>query len=91
MGSGEEAVEYVKKHGADLLLLDMIMEPGLNGRQTYERIAAINPGQKAIIASGFSETDDVKQAQELGAGRFIRKPYTLALLAEAVHSELTKS
>ncbi len=90
VGSGEKAVEYMKEKGADLLLLDMIMEPGLNGRQTYEQIVAMHPGQRAIIASGFSETEEVRRAQQLGAGRFIRKPYTLALLAEAVNSELNR-
>jgi YesN/AraC family two-component response regulator len=36
-----------------------------------------HPGQKAIIASGFSETDRVREAQKLGVGAYIRKPYTL--------------
>ncbi len=90
VASGEEAVEYMKKSRADLLLLDMIMAPGINGREAYERIGEIHPGQRAIIASGFSATDEVKRAQELGAGRFIKKPYTLTLLAEAVHQELSR-
>ena len=86
--SGEEAVEYIKENRVDLLLLDMIMGDGLNGRQAYEQIAAIAPGQKAIIASGFSETEDVKMTLELGANIFMRKPYTLALLAAAVKQVL---
>ncbi len=32
--SGEEAVEYLKENTVDLLLLDMIMDPGINGRET---------------------------------------------------------
>ncbi len=46
--SGEEAVKYLKEHTVDLILLDMIMDPGINGRDTYERIIKIHPKQKAI-------------------------------------------
>ncbi|MFH1992156.1 MAG: PAS domain S-box protein, partial [Pseudomonadota bacterium] len=61
VSSGEEAVEYLKKHSADLIVLDMIMDPGLDGFDTYKQILELHPGQKAIIASGFSETDRVKE------------------------------
>ena len=90
VASGEEAVVYLKKHAVGLLLLDMIMDPGMNGRETYEQIIALHPGQKAVIASGFTETDDVKKAQELGAGLFIKKPYTIDRLGQAVKMELEK-
>jgi len=90
VSSGEEAVEYLKQHAADLILLDMIMDPGINGRETYERVIKIHPNQKAIIASGFAETNEVKEAQKLGAGRYIRKPFTLENLGMAVKEELEK-
>lgn len=82
--SGEQAIDYVKEKKVDLIVLDMIMEPGLNGRVTYEQICKIHPRQKAIIASGFSETEDVKIAYSLGAGLFIHKPYSLSQLGMAV-------
>ena len=74
VSSGEEAVEYLKENTVNLILLDMIMDPGINGRETYERIIKIHPNQKAIIVSGFAETDDVKETQKLGAGKYIKKP-----------------
>lgn len=86
--SGEEAVRFMAKRGVDLLLLDMIMDPGINGRQAYERILSDHPGQKAIIVSGFSESTDVLYTKAMGAGQFIRKPYTLEILARAVKDEL---
>jgi len=88
VSGGEEAVEYLKQHSVDLILLDMIMDPGINGRETYEKIILINPGQKAIIASGFAETKEVKKAQELGAGRYIRKPFSLENIGMVVKEEL---
>ena len=80
----------MKYTSADLIVLDMIMEPGINGRETYERIINLHPDQKAIIASGFSETEDVKAAQALGGGLYIKKPYTLEKIGIAVRDELKK-
>jgi len=85
---GEDACDFVKTRRADLILLDMRMEPGIDGLETFKRIIELNPGQKAIIASGFSEDDRVKQALRLGAGLYIKKPYTLKKLAVALRQEL---
>jgi len=90
VSSGEEAVDYLKDNKADLLILDIIMDPGIDGLKTYKRILEFHPGQKAIIASGFSETDRVKEAQRLGAGEYIKKPYTLEKIGIAVRDELEK-
>jgi len=77
VNSGEAAIEFVKQTPVDLLVIDMLMDPGLNGRETYEKILKLYPEQKAIIVSGFSESDDVKAALQLGAGGFMKKPYSL--------------
>ncbi|MDR1050402.1 MAG: cache domain-containing protein [Deltaproteobacteria bacterium] len=88
VSSGEEALEYLKKSDADLVILDMIMDPGINGRQTYEAILAIKPNQKAIIASGMAENDEVVRAQALGASSFVAKPYSIEDIAGAVYKAL---
>ena len=87
---GEEAVGFMQSHTADLLVLDMIMEPGLDGLETYRRILAIHPGQKAIIASGYSESVRVKEAQRLGAGTYVKKPYLLEKIGRAIKAELAR-
>ncbi len=88
VSSGENAVDYLKENNADLLVLDMIMDPGIDGLETYKRIIEFKPGQKAIIASGFSETERVKEVQTLGAGQYIKKPYTLEKIGVAVKEAL---
>jgi two-component system cell cycle sensor histidine kinase/response regulator CckA len=90
VSSGEKAVEYLQNHSADLLILDMIMDPGMDGLETYKRILQIHPDQKAVIASGFSETNRVKAAQKLGAGVYIKKPYTMKDIGITVKMELEK-
>lgn len=84
VSSGEEAIRYLAKNSVDLVLLDMVMDPGISGRDTYERIIATHPGQKALIASGYSESDDVTATLKLGAGGFIKKPYSMDQLGQAV-------
>jgi PAS domain S-box-containing protein len=90
VSSGEEAVEYMQSNSADLIVMDMIMAPGIDGLDTYKKIIELNPGQKAIITSGYSETERVKEAQRLGAGAYIKKPYTLEKIGLAVRAELDK-
>jgi PAS domain S-box-containing protein len=90
VASGEEAAEHMKQHKVDLLVLDMIMDPGMDGLDTYREILALHPKQKAIIVSGFSESDRVKQAQALGAGSYVRKPYVSETLGLAVRKELDR-
>ena len=90
VSSGQEAVAYLKENTLDLLLLDMIMDPGISGRETYERIIEFKPNQKAIIVSGFAETDEVRETQKLGAGKYIKKPLTLEKIGLAIKDELEK-
>ncbi len=88
--SGEAAIEYLRRDSADLLVLDMLMPPGMNGLQTYREIIAIHPGQKALIVSGFSESSDVKEAMRLGVGGFVKKPYAMNQIARAIKTELER-
>jgi signal transduction histidine kinase/ActR/RegA family two-component response regulator len=87
---GEEAIEYLKEHPVDLLMLDMIMEQGISGLETYKRALRMYPDQKAILVSGYSETAEVKEALRLGAGCYVRKPYGIEKIGKAVKEELDK-
>lgn len=90
VANGEEALEYINDNAADLVILDMIMGPGMDGLDTYKKIIKQRPGQKAIITSGYSETDRVKEAQKLGAGAYVKKPYLMEKVALAVRNELDR-
>jgi PAS domain S-box-containing protein len=88
LASGEEAVPYLQTHPADMVVLDMIMDPRIDGLETYERIWSHNPRQRVILTSGYSVTERVKKALRLGARRYLKKPYTLETLGIAVKEEL---
>ncbi len=94
--SGEAACRLIQKCHADkrpfpdLLLLDMVMPTGMQGAQTYQRIKTINPNQKAIILSGYEESDQVLMTKNMGAGAFVRKPVEVEKLAKAIRQELDR-
>ncbi len=91
VSSGEAAIVYVQEHPVDLLVIDMLMEPGINGCETYGEILKLYPGQKAVVTSGFSESDVVKETLRLGAGGFIKKPYSLSQLDRVVRQVLDEN
>jgi two-component system cell cycle sensor histidine kinase/response regulator CckA len=86
--SGELAIKSILDKPVDLIVIDMQMEPGMNGYDTYLEISKIYPEQKAVIVSGFSDSADVKATLKLGANGFIKKPYSLDQLGTAVNEAL---
>lgn len=88
--SGEHAVDLVTRQTFDLVVLDMIMDPGMSGRETYQAILERRPGQTALIVSGYAESDDIQTTLELGAGGSVVKPYTIDQLGKAIRELLGK-
>ncbi len=88
--TGEEAVAHLKRSSVDIVVLDMVMDPGLDGLETYRQMLEIHPAQRAIIASGYSETSRVRSARRLGAGPYVKKPYLIETLGRAVRAELDR-
>ena len=88
--NGHEAVDRLHDHPVDLIIMDMIMEEGFDGLDAYKAILEIHPNQKCIIVSGFSDTDRVDEALKCGAGGFLSKPYSIALLGKKVRQELDR-
>jgi len=75
LSSGEGAVDFLHNNSVDLIILDMLMDPGISGLETSRRIMEFKPEQKAIIASGFSQQESIEEACSLGVADFIIKPY----------------
>jgi two-component system cell cycle sensor histidine kinase/response regulator CckA len=88
LAGGEEAVVWLRNNRSDLLLIDMIMAPGIDGLETYRRVLDLRPNQRAVIASGYSETKHLTEALALGKTQYLKKPYTLLELAQAVRMTL---
>jgi len=90
VSSSEDAIQYVRHHRVDLVLVDMVLGPGMNGQQVYKQMVEIRPGQKAILMSGSTQIQEVEETQRLGAGPFLKKPITMETLGRAVKQELAR-
>lgn len=88
--SGEETVAYLKSNGADLVLLDLVMQSGINGIETYRQIRDFRPFQRAIMMSGRADPAEVQAVRNLGVESYLIKPVALPLLANAIRSELDR-
>jgi CheY-like chemotaxis protein len=88
LSSGEEAIEYLNHETADLLIVDMLMDPGMDGFETYQKIAKLYPGQKAIITTGYVETERITEALQSGVGLYLKKPFRIEDIGIAVKAVL---
>lgn len=88
---GHDAMHYLDEHTVDLVLLDMIIDNDFDGLAIYKEMVKKHPGQRALIVSGFAATEGVIKMQQLGAGEYIRKPYTLDALGKAIRKELDQT
>ena len=64
------------------------MEEDFDGLDTYRTIARIRPRQRCMLISGFTDGDRVRDAQRLGAGGFLQKPFSMRQLARMVRNEI---
>jgi CheY-like chemotaxis protein len=86
--SGREALEVWRTHGPEiaLLLTDIVMPEGMNGRDLAERLRAERPSLKVIFMSGYSaevigrDTEFFRRTGSL----FIHKPCPTDILARTV-------
>jgi len=86
--SGEEGIAFIESQPVDLVLLDMMMGDGLNGRETFEKILKIYPRQKAIVISGYAKSEEIMKVKELGISDFIEKPVTISKIGLAIRQSL---
>ncbi len=86
--NGRVAIESLRKRPVDIMVLDMVLEGSFDGLDCYRAAVALRPGQKAILVSGYEAGPRVAEAQRLGAGRFIHKPFSVSTLLQALQEEL---
>jgi DNA-binding NarL/FixJ family response regulator len=70
--NGLEAMELVKQHRPDVVLMDIVM-PGMSGIEATRRIKEIAPQTKIIAITAYGNAEFPKQSVEAGADLFIRK------------------
>ena len=82
--NGVEALEQFKRHGPDVVTMDLTM-PEMDGLECIGNIMAINPDTLILVISALSDKSTGIKALELGACGFICKPFTEDEVIEALN------
>jgi CheY-like chemotaxis protein/anti-sigma regulatory factor (Ser/Thr protein kinase) len=88
----EEALEWFRADPGqfDVIITDMTM-PRMTGNRLTQEILAIRPEIPVIICTGYSERMSAKEAEALGASKYIEKPIELRNLASALREALDRN
>jgi two-component system response regulator RegX3 len=86
--SGPRAVEAFDRHGADLVLLDLML-PGLPGTEVFRALRARGPVPVIMLTAKDGEVDKVV-GLELGADDYVTKPYSARELVARIRAVLRR-
>jgi PAS domain S-box-containing protein len=70
----------------DLVILDLVVHGGMGGRETMNRLRALDPQVRAVVSSGYSDDPVMAEAAVHGFAAVLPKPYTLRELREVLIS-----
>jgi len=85
--NGVQALDIVKKHNPDLVLLDMKI-PGMDGIEILKRMKVIDPDIRVIIMTAYGELDMIQEAKDLGALTHFAKPFDIDDIRAAVRKHI---
>ena len=83
--AGEEALQILRSHAADILLLDLRM-PGMNGVDTLRALRAEHIHIRAIILTSFETDEDIYRSVQAGAQGYLLKGAPQADVIDAIHT-----
>ena len=87
--SADKAIEEMKNDNFTLLLIDVKM-PKHDGMYLMKKIKEQWPGIPIIVMSGYYTTETIKEAFEMGAAKFIAKPFEPDELVKTVRQIIKK-
>lgn len=92
-GGGIEAIEQVKEHNPDLIVMDMKM-PRMNGLEVLKELRKMSYNCPVIMMTAYGELEIVAQSTKMGVKKHITKPFDLRdlrLLIKETLSERTSA
>ncbi len=84
---GALAAEYIRLEQFDLMITDLRMAPP-DGMQLLKLAHELRPGVPTIIVSAYCSDATVAQGYELGCTAYVKKPFTVQEILDAVHAAL---
>ena len=85
---GEEALDYLTAHDADLVLLDLKM-PGMDGQAVLEELGRRRPDVPVVIITAHGGVESAVEAMRAGAANFIEKPFAIDAIRRVVRDTLS--
>jgi two-component system response regulator (stage 0 sporulation protein F) len=85
--NGLQALDILKKHDPDLVLLDMKI-PGMDGIEILKRMKVIDPDIRVIIMTAYGELNMIQEAKNLGALTHFAKPFDIDDIRAAVRKHM---
>lgn len=83
VGDGQQAIDAVREHGPDVVLMDVSM-PVMDGLTATRRLKEEFPDLKILILTGYGDARLAEEATRAGADGFMEKTKPLAAVADAI-------
>jgi len=71
---GQSALEHLRGHDADVMLIDLMM-PGVSGMDVLREVKSLRPDVECVIMTAYSKVEDAVAAVRAGAYDFLTKPF----------------
>lgn len=89
-GNGEEGLKQFTRHGADLIIADVMM-PRMDGFEMGRRIRQINQNVPLLFLTAKSEIEDIVEGFELGGNDYLKKPFKMLELIVRIKALLRRN
>jgi DNA-binding response OmpR family regulator len=87
--NGQAAVEYVRTHPVDLMIVDLRM-PGMDGLEVVQVVNQVSPETEVVLLTAFGSTESAIQALRLRIHDYLLKPASPAQIIATVKKGLTR-
>ena len=87
--NGQAAVEYIRTHPVDLMIVDLRM-PGMDGLEVVQVVNQVSPETEVILLTAFGSTESAVQALRLRIHDYLLKPASPAQIIASVKKGLTR-
>lgn len=85
--NGQEALDHLQGHEADLAILDIKM-PRLNGLEALKELRRLRPALRILMITGYESGDIASEAIQLGADDYLTKPFEREKVRQKVRALL---
>lgn len=85
--SGEEALERLREHRYDVILMDVRM-PGMNGVETLAAMRGLCPWIRVILMTAYTASELLDEARDEGVVAILSKPVAIPELVRRLEAEV---